>query len=201
MFGPKVNLLELRIYKMHPHRFPDYLALTKAKLHLRTAHSPLLGFWATEVGGQNEVVHLWGYESLTQRQAVRQSLLTASEWQNDYMVPVRPMWQSQENWAVIPVASTKEESEAAQARLALPGTNFYRLSFQEGAKTPAGEGDDVVVVASGEVVLGAARAGTRMVLSASKNMDRFAVEAPQGTQWSRLLIPTPWSGDVGAQLK
>lgn len=39
----------------------DYLQLTKDKFHLRTAHSKVVGFWITELGGVNEAVHLWEY--------------------------------------------------------------------------------------------------------------------------------------------
>ena len=35
--------------------------LLKEKFHLRTQHSVLLGYWTTELGGLNQVVHLWQY--------------------------------------------------------------------------------------------------------------------------------------------
>ena len=35
--------------------------LSKEKFHLRTQHSVLLGYWTTELGGLNQVVHLWQY--------------------------------------------------------------------------------------------------------------------------------------------
>ncbi len=28
---------------------------------LRTAHSKLIGYWSTDLGGVNEVVHIWEY--------------------------------------------------------------------------------------------------------------------------------------------
>lgn len=39
----------------------EYLDLTAKEFHLRTAHSKLVGFWTSEIGGLNEVVHLWEY--------------------------------------------------------------------------------------------------------------------------------------------
>ena len=42
----------------------EFLALSKDKFHLRTSHSVLLGYWTTELGGLNQVVHLWEYGRL-----------------------------------------------------------------------------------------------------------------------------------------
>ena len=44
----------------------EFLQLTTEEFHLRTAHSKLLGYWTTELGGLNEVVHLWEYGQLIQ---------------------------------------------------------------------------------------------------------------------------------------
>merc|ERR1712130_478116 len=35
------------------------MALSKEKFHLRTEHSKLLGYWTVELGGLNQVTHLW----------------------------------------------------------------------------------------------------------------------------------------------
>jgi hypothetical protein len=37
------------------------MQLTNEHIHLRTAHSKLMGYWTTEYGGLNEVTHLWQY--------------------------------------------------------------------------------------------------------------------------------------------
>ena len=39
----------------------EFMQLTNDNIHLRTAHSKLLGYWTTEYGGLNEVTHLWQY--------------------------------------------------------------------------------------------------------------------------------------------
>lgn len=43
----------------------EYLNLTAKEFHLRTAHSKLVGFWTSEIGGLNQVVHIWEYGELT----------------------------------------------------------------------------------------------------------------------------------------
>ena len=39
----------------------EYLSLTAEHFHLRTQHSPLVGFWTAELGGLNQAVHIWEY--------------------------------------------------------------------------------------------------------------------------------------------
>jgi hypothetical protein len=43
------NIYELRTYTIKPEHFPAFLTLTAENIHLRTKHSTLLGYWATEV--------------------------------------------------------------------------------------------------------------------------------------------------------
>lgn len=55
------KIYELRTYAAQPSRFVEFLKLTEQRIHLRTSHSKLVGYWTTELGGINEVVHLWEY--------------------------------------------------------------------------------------------------------------------------------------------
>ena len=52
---------ELRTYSVQPARFGEFLKLTTEHIQMQTARSKLLGYWFTELGGMNEVVHLWEY--------------------------------------------------------------------------------------------------------------------------------------------
>jgi hypothetical protein len=44
----------------------------------------LIGYFHTEIGELNQVVHLWGYESLAERERRRALLAADTEWQ-DYL--------------------------------------------------------------------------------------------------------------------
>lgn len=55
------KIYELRTYSLKPEHMKEYLALTAEKFHLRTSHSILHGYWTVELGGVNQVVHLWEY--------------------------------------------------------------------------------------------------------------------------------------------
>merc|ERR1712223_1609010 len=57
------------------------MALSKDKFHLRTEHSKLLGYWTVELGGLNQVTHLWEYDSYSHRAGVRAKLGGHQQWQ------------------------------------------------------------------------------------------------------------------------
>mmetsp|Transcript_37603 Transcript_37603/g.52036 ORF Transcript_37603/g.52036 Transcript_37603/m.52036 type:complete len:191 (-) Transcript_37603:104-676(-) len=91
------KLFEWRKYTINPKDFPSFLKLTNEHISLRTNYSPLLGYWITEIGGVNEVIHLWEYDNLDQRQQIRLSLAQDQPWNENYMAKMRPMLQKQEN--------------------------------------------------------------------------------------------------------
>ncbi|XP_034545710.1 protein NipSnap homolog 3A [Notolabrus celidotus] len=88
---------ELRTYSIHPHLNPAFIQLTNEKIHLRTAHSQLIGYWSVEYGGLNKVFHIWKYDSYSQRSGVRSALSKDPSWVSDYISKAIPMLSSQEN--------------------------------------------------------------------------------------------------------
>jgi hypothetical protein len=67
-------VIDLRIYTIRPRGMPQYLRLVE-ELALPVARRHFgepLGYYVTQIGPLNQVVHLWGFESLAdleQRQA------------------------------------------------------------------------------------------------------------------------------------
>ena len=67
-------VIDLRIYTIRPRSMPQYLKLFE-ELALPVARRHFgepLGYYVTQIGPLNQVVHLWGFESLAdleQRQA------------------------------------------------------------------------------------------------------------------------------------
>lgn len=62
--GPQqqhATFYEFRTYYIQPHLNAAFLRLTNEKIHLRTAHSELIGYWSVEYGGLNQVFHIWKY--------------------------------------------------------------------------------------------------------------------------------------------
>ncbi len=59
-------LVDHRIYTIALRKMPEFLEVfdrLAMPILLRTLGAPL-GFWVSQVGPQNQFVHLWGYESL-----------------------------------------------------------------------------------------------------------------------------------------
>merc|ERR1712192_84110 len=90
-----------------------FMALSKEKFHLRTEHSKLLGYWTVELGGLNQVTHLWEYDSYSHRAGVRAKLGGHQQWQEEYFQKILPWLQHQDNMAL--------RSLAPPATLADPG--------------------------------------------------------------------------------
>ncbi len=63
----------------------------------------LVGFWHTEVGGLNKVVHIWGYDSLDDRLAKRKELAEHPDWPK-YLDVALPLIVEQENRVLIPAS-------------------------------------------------------------------------------------------------
>ncbi|XP_038660142.1 protein NipSnap homolog 3A isoform X3 [Scyliorhinus canicula] len=59
--GQNGTFYEFRTYIIQPGKVADFKKLTSDNIHLRTAHSQLIGYWSVEIGCLNEVFHLWKY--------------------------------------------------------------------------------------------------------------------------------------------
>jgi hypothetical protein len=69
-FPPK-NLVDHRIYTIKPRKMPEFLEVLDRlamPVLLKTLGTPL-GFYMSHVGALNQVVHLWGYDDLTDYEA------------------------------------------------------------------------------------------------------------------------------------
>ncbi|XP_019713823.1 protein NipSnap homolog 3A [Hippocampus comes] len=90
-------LYEFRTYQIRPDRSSAFLELTNEKIHLRTAHSELVGYWSVEYGALNQVFHIWKYDSFSHRAAVRAALAQDERWMAEYIRPAIPMLTCQNN--------------------------------------------------------------------------------------------------------
>ncbi len=63
-------LIEFIFDQLHPRRVPAFEAAFLESLPARAALSPLRGFWKTDVGAIDQVVHLWTYDTPAQRDGV-----------------------------------------------------------------------------------------------------------------------------------
>lgn len=75
-------IVELRTYTIKPLRTQDFLQLyERAALPLQKKYlGNLIGFYVSEIGPLNEVVHLWGYDSLAERERRRHAMEQDPGW-------------------------------------------------------------------------------------------------------------------------
>ena len=67
-------IYEMRVYTLHPGKVPEFEAMIeKEALPHLTRHAKLVGWWSSEVGALNEVVHLWAFEDLAAREKARKA--------------------------------------------------------------------------------------------------------------------------------
>jgi hypothetical protein len=60
-------------------------------------YGKLEGFWITEIGPLNQVMHLWSYESVSERQRLRGELAKNARWTAEYLPLTRPHLVRQDN--------------------------------------------------------------------------------------------------------
>ena len=79
-------IFDLRIYSLHPGRLPAWLKMYEQYGHpTQVKHCGEPVFYAiTEVGPLNQVVHVWRYESLADRERKRDALMNDPVFQ-DYL--------------------------------------------------------------------------------------------------------------------
>jgi hypothetical protein len=89
---------ELRTYTLAPGKQAEYLKLS-AEVGRKARgdnHGKLEGFWYSEFGTVNQVVHLWTYPGLDERDRLRRELARNQSWTTEYLPRIRPLVVAQE---------------------------------------------------------------------------------------------------------
>lgn len=89
-------IVEERIYTIQPERMKEYLALYESEgLPIQRRVLRMLGYFQTEIGVLNQVVHLWAYDSMEDRSRRRAELQGTPGWK-DYAAKAKPFYVRQE---------------------------------------------------------------------------------------------------------
>ncbi len=96
-------IVEERIYTLEVGKVPEYLRLyeTEGLAIQRPILGNLVGYYFVEIGPQNQIVHLWGYDDMAER-TKRRAILMADEAWLAYVAKIRPLIVHQENKILIP---------------------------------------------------------------------------------------------------
>jgi len=74
-------IIEKRTYTLLPGMMPAFLALYEAEgLALHTKYLPMLGYFTSDIGTLNQVITMWGYDSMAQREELRAQLYADPAW-------------------------------------------------------------------------------------------------------------------------
>ena len=74
--------IEIRTYRLKNGSIPAYLAAVSEGIRIQRRHlGALVGYYSSEIGPINQIVHIWAFASLDDREARRTRLNADPEWQ------------------------------------------------------------------------------------------------------------------------
>jgi hypothetical protein len=95
---------ELRRYTIKPGKLAEYVEKSGSigRPARGDRYGRLLGYWSTELGPLNQVVHLWEFADLAARTAARAGLARDERWVTEYLPLSQPLLETQENAILSP---------------------------------------------------------------------------------------------------
>lgn len=96
-------IVEERIYTLHPGKVPEYLRLYEAEglAIQQPILGQMIGWYFTDFGPLNQIVHMWAYDSYAERDRRRAELAKNPDWQT-FIAKILPLILRQENKSLIP---------------------------------------------------------------------------------------------------
>lgn len=74
-------IVEKRTYTFHPGKVQEFLELYEREgLPIHTRYLPLIGYFVSEIGTLNQVITLWGYADMAEREEKRARLYADPAW-------------------------------------------------------------------------------------------------------------------------
>jgi len=103
-------IVEERMYTLHPGKAAEYLKCYEQEglAIQRPVLGRFLGYYYTEVGALNMVIHMWAYEGFEDREKRRAALAQDPRWLA-YGAKVRPLVLTQENRILRPASFWQPE--------------------------------------------------------------------------------------------
>lgn len=97
--------VEMRTYTLQAGRVADFLRTyeTEGLEIQKRILGNLIGYFTTEIGNVNQIVHVWGYESLDDRARRRAELAADAGWKA-YLPKNRPLILNMETKILVPTS-------------------------------------------------------------------------------------------------
>ncbi|MDB5874180.1 MAG: hypothetical protein JWQ07_3622 [Ramlibacter sp.] len=98
-------LVEMRTYTAHPGKWREYLRLYEAEglAVQQRILGRMVGYYSTELGELNQIIHMWAYQDMNERAERRAALLKEPQWQS-YIAKMLPLLQRQESKILTPAS-------------------------------------------------------------------------------------------------
>ena len=92
-------IYDMRTYDIAMGKTPEYMAAVReVALPVRESYGvKLAGWYYTDIGALNRVVHIWAYRDYAQFEEAREAFRTDERWLNDYVPRVKGIVLRQEN--------------------------------------------------------------------------------------------------------
>ena len=90
-------IYDFRMYTLKPGSTSNYMeGVREVGYPVRQRHGvKLAGWYASEVGGLNEVTHIWGFEDLKHMQEAKAAVYSDPEWKEKYVPRAQPLVAAQ----------------------------------------------------------------------------------------------------------
>jgi len=87
-----VKFYEMRTYTIKTGQVAQYLQhFAEVGLPIISKYAKLVGYWYTDIGPLNQVIHIWEYDSLDQRAEKRKALYNDPEWLANFLPKALPL--------------------------------------------------------------------------------------------------------------
>ena len=98
-------IYEMRTYRMKVGSVPAYLKLVEEEgIAVQRQHlGQLVGYFSSEIGALNEIVHLWAYSDLADRTERRARLAADPRWR-EFLPKIQALIETMENKILLPAA-------------------------------------------------------------------------------------------------
>ena len=92
-------IYDMRTYDIAMGKTPEYMAAVREiALPVRESYGvKLAGWYYTDIGALNKVVHIWAYRDYAHFEEAREAFRTDERWVNDYVPRVKGIILRQEN--------------------------------------------------------------------------------------------------------
>ena len=92
-------IYDMRTYDIAMGKTPEYMAAVReVALPVRETYGvKLAGWYYTDIGALNKVVHIWAYRDFAHFEEAREAFRTDERWLNDYVPRVKGIVLRQEN--------------------------------------------------------------------------------------------------------